>query len=72
LAAGGTNTGTLDASRFVANTSGFTDSVQRFWYNTSTGTLSYDSNGNASGGTQGTIAVLQNNFALSHLNILLI
>ncbi|MBR0555867.1 M10 family metallopeptidase [Ciceribacter sp. L1K23] len=46
-----TKTGTLFSSAFTANKSGFaTDSKDRIIYETDTGKLFYDSNGNASGG----------------------
>src|SRR5262249_48751617 len=45
LAAGGQNTGTLDASHFVADNIGPTDATQVFWYNTDDHTLYYDADG---------------------------
>jgi hypothetical protein len=43
LASGGTNTGALDPSHFVANSTGPTNSAQVFWYDTKNSTLYYES-----------------------------
>ncbi len=62
---GSANTGQLDANRFVANASGFTDAAQRFWFNTGNGVLTYDADG--SGGAQAAVemARLENGYALT-------
>jgi hypothetical protein len=63
------DTGVLDASRFVANNTGFTDNNQRFWYDTDTHILSYDSNGSDTGGTSIQLVELVNGFALDPAHI---
>ena len=45
LAQGNANTGTLDASHFVANGTGPTNALQVFWFDTNHSTLNYDANG---------------------------
>jgi Ca2+-binding RTX toxin-like protein len=70
LAASG-NTGTLAANRYVENATGFTDNIQRFWYETDTHTLWYDSNGNDAGGTRLAIATFDNGYDLNSTDILL-
>ena len=71
LAAGGANTGVLDASHFVANATGPTTTSQEFWFNTSTHTLYFDANGSAPGG-QVAIAHLQNAYVLHNTDILVV
>ena len=71
LAAGGANTGVLDASHFVANATGPTTTAQEFWFNTSTHTLYFDANGSAPGG-QTAIAHLQNTYVLHNTDILVV
>jgi Ca2+-binding RTX toxin-like protein len=71
LAVAGANTGLLDPSHFVANATGPTNAAQEFWFNTSTHTLYFDSNGSAPGG-QVAIAHLQNGYALHSTDILLV
>ncbi len=67
-----TGTGTLTAAQFVANTSGTaTDSSDHVIYETDTGKLFYDSNGNAAGGaTQ--FALLSPDLALTHADFFII
>ncbi len=48
LATGGADTGTLDISRFIAGTS-FTDTTQRFLFDTSSRTLFFDADGSGAG-----------------------
>jgi Ca2+-binding RTX toxin-like protein len=71
LAAAGANTGVLDASHFVANTTGPTTAAQEFWFNTATHTLYFDSNGSAPGG-QTAMAHLQNSYVLHNTDILIV
>jgi Ca2+-binding RTX toxin-like protein len=71
LALGGTSTGLLDPSHFIANATGPTNKAQEFWFNTSTETLYFDANGNLPGG-QTAIAHLQTNFTLHSTDIHLI
>jgi Ca2+-binding RTX toxin-like protein len=71
LALASGNTGTLDPSHFIANATGPTNSAQDFWFNTSSHTLYFDSNGSAPGG-QVAIAHLQNSYVLHSTDILLI
>jgi Ca2+-binding RTX toxin-like protein len=71
LAGASANTGALDPSHFVANATGPTNSAQDFWFNTSSHTLYFDSNGSAPGG-QVAIAHLQNSYVLHSSDILLI
>jgi Ca2+-binding RTX toxin-like protein len=53
--------GTLPSSQFgSSNNDTFGSASERFHFNTSTHTLLYDSNGNAAGGTQVSLAVLEN------------
>ncbi|MBR0555865.1 S8 family serine peptidase [Ciceribacter sp. L1K23] len=67
-----TKTGTLFSSAFVANTSGFaTDSKDRIIYETDTGKLYYDSNGNASGGRV-LFAKLDDGLHLTHSDFLVV
>lgn len=67
-----TGTGTLTAAQFVANTSGTAaDSSDHIIYETDTGKLFYDSNGNAAGGvTQ--FALLSPDLALTHADFFII
>ena len=65
------NTGVLDPSHFVANATGPTTTAQEFWFNTSTHTLYFDSNGSASGG-QVAMAHLQNIYVLHSTDILIV
>jgi Ca2+-binding RTX toxin-like protein len=71
LGVAGANTGLLDPSHFVANTTGPTNTAQEFWFNTSNHTLYFDSNGSAAGG-QVAIAHLQNSYVLHSTDILLV
>jgi len=71
LGAGGLNTGTLDASHFIADNIGPTDAVQVFWYNTDDHTLYYDADGNGAGSAIA-IAVLDNGFVLNHTDLVLV
>jgi Ca2+-binding RTX toxin-like protein len=71
LAGASANTGALDPSHFVANATGPTNSAQDFWFNTSSHTLYFDSNGSAPGG-QVAIAHLQNSYVLHSSDILII
>lgn len=65
-------TGALAASAFVANGTGTaTDALDRIVYNTSTGVLSYDANGNAAGGAV-QFALLTNKAAITHLDFLVV
>ena len=50
LAAGGANTGVLDPSHFVANSTGPANAQQEFWYNTSSHNLYFDADGSGPGG----------------------
>jgi Ca2+-binding RTX toxin-like protein len=68
LATGGANTGTLDASRFVADTTGFANNIQRFWYDTANGVLYFDADG-SDGGASIAIVTLSNLFALNNTHI---
>ena len=67
-----TGTGTLSAAQFTANTSGTaTDGSDRIIYETDTGKLFYDGNGNAPGGmTQ--FAQLHSGLALTHLDFFIV
>jgi Ca2+-binding RTX toxin-like protein len=68
-AAGGL--GTLAAGAFVISTSGAADADDRIVYNSTTGALIYDSNGNAAGGaTQ--FATLSTGLALTHNNFTIV
>jgi hypothetical protein len=71
LAVGGANTGLLDPSHFIANATGPTNMLADFWFNTSTETLYFDSNGSLPGG-QTAMAHLQTNFTLHSTDIHLI
>jgi Ca2+-binding RTX toxin-like protein len=71
LAVGGANTGTLDASHFVANATGATNAQQVYWYNTSNSTLYYDADGSGSGAAVA-VAVFNNGFVLNSTDIHLI
>lgn len=71
LAVSAANTGVLDVSHFVANTTGPTTSAQEFWFNTATHTLYFDANGSAPGG-QVAIAHLQNSYVLHNTDIILV
>jgi Ca2+-binding RTX toxin-like protein len=68
LAVGGADTGTLDASHFVANTTGATNAQQVYWYNTSNSTLYYDADGSGSGAAVA-VAVFNNGFVLNNTDI---
>jgi Ca2+-binding RTX toxin-like protein len=65
-------TGTLSAAQFTANASGMAkDGSDRIIYETDTGKLLYDSNGNASGGmTQ--FGQVDAGLALTHLDFFII
>jgi Ca2+-binding RTX toxin-like protein len=71
LAVGGADTGTLDASHFVANATGATNAQQVYWYNTSNSTLYYDADGSGSGAAVA-VAVFNNGFILNSTDIHLI
>ena len=71
LAVAGANTGVLDPSHFVANATGPINTAQEFWFNTSTHTLYFDSNGSAPGG-QVVMAHLQNSYVLHSADILIV
>ena len=71
LAVGGADTGTLDASHFVANATGATTAAEVFWYNTADHTLYFDADGSG-GGAAVAIAVLDNNFLLNNTDFHLI
>jgi Ca2+-binding RTX toxin-like protein len=71
LAVGGADTGTLDASHFVANATGATNAQQVYWYNTSNSTLYYDADGSGSGAAVA-VAVFNNGFVLNSTDIHLI
>jgi len=71
LAVGGADTGTLDASHFIANGTGPTTTDQVFWYDTDNSTLNYDADGSGSGGAVA-IAVFNNGFVLNSTDIHLI
>ena len=71
LAFGGADTGTLDPTHFVANSTGATTVAEVFWYNTTDHTLSYDADGSGAGAAVA-IAVLDNNFLLNHTDFGLI
>jgi Ca2+-binding RTX toxin-like protein len=71
LAVGGADTGTLDASHFVANGTGATNAQQVYWYNTSNSTLYYDADGSGSGAAVA-VAVFDNGFVLNSTDIHLI
>ncbi|WP_280136966.1 MULTISPECIES: hypothetical protein [unclassified Rhizobium] len=67
-----TKTGTLSADAFYASTSGKAhDASDRIIYETDTGKLIYDSNGNASGG-EVLIATLSKNLALTNADFVII
>jgi Ca2+-binding RTX toxin-like protein len=72
LATGGTNLGTLDSSHFVSNSDGHaTAATAQFVYNTSNGTLSFDSDG--TGATAAiTMAQLENHAPLTFSDIHLV
>jgi Ca2+-binding RTX toxin-like protein len=71
LAVAGADTGTLDASHFVANGTGPTNSDQKFWYDTDNSTLYYDADGSGSGAAVA-VAVFNNGFVLNNTDIHLI
>jgi Ca2+-binding RTX toxin-like protein len=71
LAVGGEDTGTLDASHFVANETGPTTTAQVFWYDTANSTLYFDADGSDPGAAIA-IAVLNNAFALNNMDLHLI
>jgi Ca2+-binding RTX toxin-like protein len=72
LAKGGANTGTLDPSHFVANSTGPTNASQEFWYNTDTHILYYDVDRSGLLGVPVAIAQLDNGFHLSNTDVHLI
>jgi Ca2+-binding RTX toxin-like protein len=65
LAVGGADTGTLDATHFVANATGATTAAEVFWYNTADHTLYFDADGSGTGAAVA-IAVLDNAFLLNN------
>ena len=71
LAVGGADTGTLDASHFVANGTGPTTADQVFWYDTDNSTLYYDADGSGSGAAVA-VAAFNNGFVLNSTDIHLI
>ena len=70
FAALGTATGTLSAGAFVIGTAAL-DAASRIVYNSDTGALFYDSDGNAAGGSV-QIATLETGLALSNNDFLII
>jgi len=68
---GFTTTGTLSSANFVANTTGPTNSAQKFWFNTANFTLYYDADGSGAGHAVA-IAQLENHAVLSSSNIHLV
>ena len=72
LAANHASAGTLDASHFIANATGFTNSTQEFWFNTQNHTLYFDADGSGHNSGAVAIATLQNNFFLHNTDILLV
>jgi Ca2+-binding RTX toxin-like protein len=67
---GVTSTGPLAANQFgTSGDDNFATTDERFHYNTSTSTLSYDSNGSASGGLTAVLAVLDNHATLQAANV---
>src|SRR5262249_10845395 len=70
LADGGTDTGTLDPSHFVANGTGPTTADQMFWYDTANSTLFYADGSGA--GAAVAVAVFDNGFVLNSTDIHLI
>jgi Ca2+-binding RTX toxin-like protein len=71
LASGGTDTGTLDTTHFVANATGSTTAAEVFWYNTTDHTLYYDADGSGAGAAVA-IAVLDNLFTVNNTDIHLV
>jgi hypothetical protein len=73
LATGNANTGTLNASHFVsgATEGSFGANGAGFFYNTSSHTLYYDSNGNSAGGLTA-VAVLDNGYVLHNTDVHLV
>jgi Ca2+-binding RTX toxin-like protein len=72
LAAGGTNTGTLDASHFIANATGPTTKAQDFWYDTAHSILYYDADGSGLRSAPIALAHLENGATLHYTDIHLI
>ncbi|MBG1232234.1 NF038122 family metalloprotease [Aestuariivirga litoralis] len=72
LAAGGADAGMLDASHFVAGTTGAANTAQEFWFNTSNHTLYFDADGSGSVAHAVAIAQLQNNYVLHNTDIFLV
>ena len=64
---------TLSAAQFTSNTTGLaTAAGQRIIFETDTGELYYDSNGNASGGTYALFARVDANIPLTNADFLII
>jgi Ca2+-binding RTX toxin-like protein len=72
LATGGTNTGTLDASHFIANATGPTTKAQDFWYDTAHSTLYYDADGSGLRSAPIALAHLENGASIHYTDIHLI
>lgn len=72
LATGAANTGTLDASHFVANSTGPMNAAQEFWYNTANQTLYYDADGSGHHDAPIAMAHLVNGFMLHNTDIHLV
>lgn len=68
LATGGADTGTLDASRFVAGAD-FTNDTQRFLFNTADNTLYYDADGSGAAEAAVALALLENGGAMAAADI---
>ena len=71
LGIAGTDTGTLDASHFVANATGATTPAEVLWFNTTDQTLYFDADGSGDG-VAIAIAVLANAFVLNSADVHLI
>ncbi len=68
---GFSSTGTLSSTNFVANSTGPTNSAQKFWFNTANFTLYYDADGSGSGAAVA-MAQLENHATLNSTNIHLV
>ncbi|MBX9774702.1 MAG: cadherin-like domain-containing protein [Xanthobacteraceae bacterium] len=71
LAAGGADTGMLDASRFVTNDTGATTADEVFWFSTADSTLYFDADGSGVG-TAVAIVKLNNGFTINNTDLVLI
>jgi Ca2+-binding RTX toxin-like protein len=66
----GTSSGAQTTTTFgTSGNNTFATADERFHYNTSSGELSYDSNGSASGGLTAVLAVLDNHATLQAANV---